>query len=117
MITDEMKKIIEENNLALATIRDNKPYVIVIGCVKVLSEDKIIITDNFMKNTPSNIKQNNNVGLVVWSGDLGYQMEGIAEYYPSGKYLDYVKKLKYNQSMPCKGSIVVKINSIKRLAG
>lgn len=116
MITKEIKQLIEENPLALATIKNNKPYVIVVAYVKVLS-NKIIITDNYMKNTKENIKENPNVALVVWNKDWqGYQINGTAEYFDKGKWLDFVKSLEENKGYPTKGAILVEIKEIKKLA-
>lgn len=117
MITQEIKKIIENNTIALSTCKNNEPYVIAVSCVKVTSETELIITDNFMKTTIDNIKQNNNVSLAVWNDNLGYQIRGLAEYYTLGKYLDYVQKIPENKGMPCKGAIIVKVNNIKKLLG
>ena len=47
-IDNEIKQMIEENALAFATINpDGKPNVIGVACVKVVSKNQIIITDNF----------------------------------------------------------------------
>lgn len=67
MITEEVKKIIEENAVAFATVdEDNKPNVIGVAYLKVVSENQIIITDNYMKQTKENLEKNNNVCLAVW---------------------------------------------------
>lgn len=112
-ITLKIKKIIESNPLAFATIRDNKPYVIGVACCKVLGDDKILITDNFMKSTIQNILENNNVALVVWSKRWeGYQFLGKAKYYQKGKWLDFVKKMKENKGLPAKGAIVIRVRKV-----
>ncbi|MBR9701735.1 pyridoxamine 5'-phosphate oxidase family protein [Candidatus Pacearchaeota archaeon] len=116
-VTSEVKKIIEENPLALATINENgEPYVIAVAYVK-LKDGKLIITNNYMTNTLKNINQNNKVSLAVWDKDwAGYQINGTATYFEEGKYFDIVKFIKENEGEPCKGAIVVEINKIKRLA-
>ena len=114
MITKDIKDMIENNSLSLATNMKGNPYVIVVGDVKVISKEEILIGDNYMKNTIDNIKNNNNVCLVVHNNKEGYQIKGNAHYYNSGKWLDKIKEI--HKGYPAKGAIIVKINEIKKLA-
>lgn len=120
-INEGMKKIIEENALGLATVdKNNKPHNIAVGFVRVISENELLISDNYFDETVNNIKNNANVSLVVWIQDwkencVGYELAGIAEYYPSGKYIEMIKKIPENKDAPCKGAILVKISKIKLL--
>jgi uncharacterized protein len=84
----EAQKIIEENPVVLATINSKgNPHVIAVALVKV-KDDKIIITNNYMKSTIENIKNNPNVSLAVWNKDCkGYRIDGKAEYYEQGNDL------------------------------
>ena len=85
-LTKNIKKIIEQNPVAFATIGNKKPYVICVASCKVVEGDKILITDNFMKTTVKNLLKNNNVALVVWNNRWeGYQFLGKAKYYNKGK--------------------------------
>ena len=112
-IVSSIKKIIEQNPLAFATIADKKPYVIGIASCKIVEGDKILITDNFMKTTVRNVLENNHVALVVWNKkEEGYQFLGKAKYYKEGKWLNYVKGLKENKGLPVKGAIIIKIEKI-----
>jgi uncharacterized pyridoxamine 5'-phosphate oxidase family protein len=114
MITADQKKLIEGNSIALATVNGEKPHVIAVASVKVV-EDKIIITDNYMKTTKDNIANNSNVSLAVWNNEWGLRVSGKAEYFSSGKWHDFVKALKENKGEPCKGAIVVTPSEIKEL--
>ena len=115
MMDDKIKKMIEENPMALATIdKSGNPYCIAIADVKIVSEDKILIGDNYMKITLENINQNKNVCLVVWDNNMeGYQFVGEAEYFKEGEWVDKVKEI--HKGYPAKGAIFVKINDIKKL--
>jgi len=114
-ISEEIKKIVEENPMALATIdNEGNPYCIVIACVKI-KDNKIVITNNYMNKTLKNIQDNNKVCLVVWDNNMnGYQFVGEAEYFEEGKWLDFVKAIEENKDEPCKGAIVIEINEIKK---
>jgi len=108
-----VKKIIEQNPLAFATIINKKPYVIGVASCKIIDTDKILITDNFMKTTVRNLLENNNIALVVWNKmEEGYQFLGKAKYYKKGKWLNYAKDLKENKGLPAKGAIVIKVLKI-----
>lgn len=118
MITSEIKKIIEENPVAFATIcKDGKPNVICVSTVKVVSKNQIIITDNYMKQTKENIERNNNICLAVWNKKetIGYKLLGNAEYSSSGKWKKFVEKLPENKGFPAKGAILITISKIIKL--
>ena len=117
MMNEEIKLIIEENAVALASIdADGNPYCIAVAYVKV-KDDKIVITANYMNTTLENIRNNPSVCLVVWNKDWkGYQIKGKAEYFNQGEWLDFVKAIPENRDEPCKGALVVEINSIKKLS-
>src|SRR3989344_420538 len=101
MITKEIKKLIEENPVALATVKENKPHVIVVADVKVIADNQILIGDNYMKTTANNIKENHNVSLVVYNNDEGWGFEGIADYFSEGKWFKKIKEI--HQGYPAKG--------------
>lgn len=115
-ITIEIKKIIEENPVAFATVADNKPNVIGVAYVKVISKDEVLVTDNYMKQTKDNLIRNNNICLAVWNKDWeGYKLIGTAQYMDKGKWFDYVKKMPENKGLPAKGAIIIKISEIIKL--
>ncbi|HCX45376.1 TPA: hypothetical protein DGT35_02115 [Patescibacteria group bacterium] len=114
-MNEEIKKIIEENPLALATInKKGEPDIIAVASVK-LKDNKIIITDNYMKTTIENIEYNPNISLVGWNKKMeGYNIRGIAEYFIKGAWIDYVKSIPENKDEPCKGAIVIEIKQYKK---
>lgn len=117
MIDAKVKEVLENNPVAFSTITDgNKPNVIAAAYVKVVKENQILITDNYMNETVSNIITNNNVCLAVWNKDWqGYKIIGMASYYTSGEWLDYVKRMPENKDLPTKGAILIDIEKIIKL--
>ena len=121
MINEGIKNMIENNALGLATIdNEGNPHNIAVAYVKVISKNQIIISDNYLKETLENIKVNNNVSLVVWAEKwkeacMGYELKGKAEYFTSGKWLEFIKKIPVNKDEPCKGAILITLNKIKPL--
>jgi len=117
IIDSKTKNIIENNPIALSTINpDGKPNVIAVACVKVVSKDKILITDNFMKQTRENILTNPNVCTAVWNKESkGYKFIGKATYHTIGKWKEHVKNMPENKGLAAKGAIIIKISKIIKL--
>jgi predicted pyridoxine 5'-phosphate oxidase superfamily flavin-nucleotide-binding protein len=113
VLTNEQIKIIEKNPCAISTItKDNKPYAIVVAYCKV-KDNKILITDNYMKNTKNNILNNNYLSLVVWNKDWkSLKIQGTVKYKIDGKEYNYIKNIDENKNDPCKGVLIFNIKSI-----
>lgn len=114
MKIEDIKEKLESSTIAVSTINNNKPHTIFILYPKI-SENKIIITDNYMKTTIENIKNNTNICLAFFQGEKGWRINGKAKYYSSGKWLEFVKNLKENKGLPAKGAIVVDVEEIREL--
>ena len=106
---------LKNKNIALASVgRDNCPHNIAVE-INDIRDNKIIITNNFMNTTIENIKSNPNVSLVFWENDEGIEIDGIVEYFDSGKWFDFVKELPENEEFDVKGAIVIEIKNIKKI--
>lgn len=116
-ITPKIKKLIEEHPLAFATVDvAGNPNVIAVACVKVVSKNQILITDNYMKQTKENLEKNNNVCLAVWAKDWsGYKLVGNAEYFTTGKWKRFVEQIPENKGLLAKGAILVTISKLIKL--
>ena len=114
MKLQDIQNKLEKSTIAVSTINKDKPHTIFILYPKII-DNKIIITDNYMKTTVENLKINQNICLAFFEGEKGWRIDGKARYYNSGKWLDYVKKLKENKGMPAKGAIVIEIEKINEL--
>jgi predicted pyridoxine 5'-phosphate oxidase superfamily flavin-nucleotide-binding protein len=114
----KIKKIIEKNPVVLATVLDKKfPNAVVVAFVKVISDKEILITDNYLNQTIKDLKQNNNVCLLVWNNKWeGYKIIGRAEYYRTGKWKRFVEMMKENKDLPAKGAILIKTEKIIKLS-
>lgn len=113
-ITPQVKKLIEQNPLALATVDSKgKPNVIGVAYVKVVADNKILVTDNYMKQTKENILKNKNVCLAVWDKKRkGYKLVGRAKYLTTGKWRKFVEEIPENKDEPAKGAILITIFQI-----
>ena len=115
MEINAIKNKLEKSVIAVASCDKNSaPHNIAVMYAKVI-DNKIIITNNFMKNTIENIKFNSKVSLVFWQGEEGWRIDGEAEYFDSGKWLEFVKKMKENEGLPARGAIIINPNKISKL--
>ncbi len=96
------------------------PHCIAVSFCKVI-DNKIIITDNFMVETPRNIMNNSNVAIAIYSRNWeencwGFELVGTAEYLREGKWIKFVKSLEENKGLPAKGAIVITVSKIRKLS-
>jgi predicted pyridoxine 5'-phosphate oxidase superfamily flavin-nucleotide-binding protein len=114
MNLSEIKLIIENNPVVLSTVMEgNKPNAIGVASVKVVLDDQILITDNYMNQTKEDIIKNNNVCVIVWDKELkGYKIIGKAEYFINGEWKKYVEQMPENNGLPAKGAILLKVDKI-----
>jgi hypothetical protein len=117
-ITEEMKEVIQEAKVfAVATAsKDGEPNVVPIAFGKMLSEDEILLVDNFMKKTMENLNTNPKVAVSVWkAGDSkGYQFKGDVRIETSGSnFDDGVKMVKAKEpKLNPKAVVIVEVKSI-----
>ena len=122
-ITEEMKEVVAKARTpVLATSTPNgKPNAVPIAFTKILSDDEILLMDNFMNKTRQNIDQNPMVAVSVWAIDApaGYQFKGKARIETSGEI--YEEGAKWVQSkMPQvapKAAIILKVDEIYMICG
>jgi uncharacterized protein len=114
MKIEDIKNKLERATIAVATIKEDKPHLIIIMYAKV-KDGRVIITNNFMKTTIDNLKINPYISIVFWEGEKGWRIDGKADYHDSGKWFDFVKKLKENKEFSPKGAIVINVEDIREL--
>jgi uncharacterized protein len=120
-LTSEMKEVAEKGRpFVIATASPSgEPNAVSITFAKIISDDEIILVDNFMKKTIQNIKANPRVSVLVWAKmdtgkSVGYQFKGEAGYERAGELFNSAvewTKSTAPQLNP-KGVVVVKIDSI-----
>ncbi len=96
--------------MVLATIsRDNNPHAIIVLSLGLIDE-KLLIGACLMKATLKNIRNNNQVALVVKYNSEYYRLKGKAQIHSSGKYFNLAYK-KSNPPMP-KYAILIDIKEV-----
>jgi predicted pyridoxine 5'-phosphate oxidase superfamily flavin-nucleotide-binding protein len=117
-ITREMQEMIAKvRTPSIATAsRDGKPNVVPIAFTKVISEDEIMLMDNYMNKTRANIEDNPMVAISVWNLEehMGYQFKGKARIETTGTLFEegiqWVKSRR-PQTNP-RAAIIIKVDEI-----
>ena len=115
IINPQIKKVIEENVIAFATIDSNgNPNVVALACCKVVGNNLVLLSDNYMNKTRSNLLQNKICAFAVWTKDekKGYQLKGFAEYLTSGNWKDKVDKDPDNDGLAHKAAVLFTVEEI-----
>lgn len=117
----EFKELIDGKPMHIASVnKENNPNLAVASDVKVIDNDKIIISVNEMVNTQNNIQYNPNVVLTVFDEDYkGLRMFGKAKFYENGEYYDICEKTFFSNgevspfgATKPKGAIVITISNV-----
>ena len=119
----DYQNLIENNPINIATVnKDNKPNLAIASNVRVIEENKLVISVNEMKNTPNNIIRNPNIVITVFNKEWkGLRLFGEAKFYTSGEYCDFCYETFYKGRISPigltrpKGAIVVEINKLEEL--
>ncbi len=121
-ITPDIKSLLEKSIVALGTVdRDNRPNVIAVACCKVVSDNQVLITDNFFNKTQQNLSTNQNISLAFWdpvdgSNNQGYQLKGTAQYLTTGEWKQRIDQDPDNAGLAHKAAVLVTITEIWDLA-
>lgn len=120
-IDKKLKNLLEKNALAFATVsKRGYPHCITVSNLKVISKNRILIGNRYMVETVGNIQRNNKIALTIWSKDwrkksVGYELQGTAKYFTSGKWKKLFEKKHKGTSIKIKGVILITIFKIKEL--
>ncbi len=117
-LTSEIKEAFHKMKIfPVATAsKDGVPNVAPIGIVELVSDDTIWITDNFMKKTLDNLKENPKIAMYIWGPEIKgcYQIKGTASIKTQGKEYEEMKMKinKKNPALPARSLVIVKIGEV-----
>jgi len=123
-MTDRMKEMFEKLPavvLATATA-DGTPNAVAVGAKKIIDDETILISDQFLNKTLANLKANPKVAVSFWEGHEGYQFKGSVTIETSGERFEetarWIEDLGNKVGFPLKskGAVIVSIEEIYGLA-
>ena len=123
-MTDRMKELFEKvGAVALGTSTlDGTPNVVPVGAKKIINDETILISDQFLNKTLSNMKSNPRVSVTYWEGHEGYQLKGTITIETSGTRYEetaqWIEELGAKAGFPLKskGVVILKIEEIYGVA-
>ncbi|HJX30254.1 MAG TPA: pyridoxamine 5'-phosphate oxidase family protein [Thermodesulfobacteriota bacterium] len=119
-MNQRVKEIFEKQEtvvLATAT-KDGVPNVVPVSAKKIINDETILISDQFLNKTLKNLHANPHAAITVWDKLEGYQLKGTVTVETSGvrfeetaQWIDDLGK-KLNLPIKSKGAIIVKLTEI-----
>lgn len=119
-MTERMKALFEKVPTAVLSTatRDGVPNAVPVGAKKVIDDETILISDQFLNKTLENMKANPTVAVTWWEGHEGYQLKGSVTIETSGKRYEatarWIEDLGARAGFPLvsKGAVIVHIDAI-----
>jgi len=104
----------EEYHQFATSSNDGKPNISNIGAKYIRDDGKIVIVDNFMKKTISNLQENSEIAILIRREKESYQIKGTARYLTTGdEYNDAYTWMKAKgDKYPAKGAVIITIDSV-----
>ena len=123
-MTDRMKELFDKVRpvvLSTASI-DGIPNAVPVGAKKIIDDETILISDQFLNKTLANMKANPKVAVTYWEGREGYQLKGTVTIETTGQRYEetakWIEEMSNKAGFPLKSkaAIILKIEEIFAIA-
>ena len=119
-MTERMQELFKKVPAAVLTTAtlDGTPNAVPVGAKKIIDDETILISDQFLNKTLSNMKSNPKVAVTFWEGHEGYQLKGSITIETSGARFEetakWIEELGNKAGFPLKskGAVIMKIEAI-----
>lgn len=119
-LTERMKEILnKQETITIATAtKEGIPNSVPVSAKKVLDDETILISDQFMGKTLDNLKANPYISFSFWDGFEGYQVKGSVSIETSGKRFEetaqWIEGIGKQIGVPLKskGALIVSVKEI-----
>lgn len=103
-----------EGPVVLTTVDSNRvPNTVYVSCVKKISDDRIVIADNKMNKTRTNILAGSTASLLyITKEKRAFQLKGSLEYKTSGAEFDGMKNGWLDKKFPGYAAVVFHIEEV-----
>jgi len=101
---------------------DGKPNSVPIGSKKIIDNETVLFSDQFLNKTLANMKANPQVAVTFWEGYEGYQLKGTVTIETSGQRFEetaaWIEDLGNQIGFPLKskGAVILNIEEIYAVA-
>jgi predicted pyridoxine 5'-phosphate oxidase superfamily flavin-nucleotide-binding protein len=119
-MTDRIKKLFDKVPTAVLSTAslEGAPNSVPIGSKKIIDDETVLFSDQFMNKTLANMKSNPKVAVAFWEGQEGYQLKGSVIIETSGARFEetaaWIEDLgnKIGFPLKSKGAIILSIEEI-----
>lgn len=119
-MTERMQELFKNVKTAVLSTAssDGIPNAVPVGAKKIIDGETILISDQFLNKTLSNMKANPNVAVTFWDGHEGYQVKGTVTIETTGPRFEetarWIDEMSHKTGMPLKskGAVILKIREI-----
>jgi len=119
-MTERMQELFKKVPAAVLTTAtlDGTPNAVPVGAKKMIDDETILISDQFLNKTLANMKSNPKVAVTFWEGHEGYQLKGSITIETSGARFEetakWIEELGNKAGFPLKskGAVIMKIEAI-----
>ncbi|UCH08876.1 MAG: pyridoxamine 5'-phosphate oxidase family protein [Deltaproteobacteria bacterium] len=119
-LNQRMKEIFEkQKTIALATAtKEGIPNVVPVGMKKIIDDETILISDQYLNKTLKNMEANHRVAIAIWDKSEGYQIKGTVSTEMSGPRFEETARWveergkSINKPLRSKGALILKITEI-----
>ncbi len=119
-MTERMKELFEKvETVSLGTSTpDGTPNTVPIGAKKIIDDETVLVSDQFLNKTLANLKSNPKASVSYWEGTEGYQLKGTVTVETSGERYEetarWIEELGNRVGFPLKskGVLILKIEEI-----
>ena len=115
-LTEDIKEsLISVKTIYLATCsRDGIPNVAPMGAFKLLDDETLLISDQYMNKTLKNVMSNPHAAITYWGEKGGFQIKGTISVHTNDQvFKDNVEWMKIRMpKLTPKGALVMKITDV-----
>jgi len=119
-MTERMQEVFDKvRTVVLATATpDGMPNAVPVGAKKIIDDETILISDQFLNKTLANMKANPRVSVTFWEGAEGYQLKGTVIIETTGQRFEetarWIEERSSKTGFPLqsKGAVIMKIDEI-----
>jgi len=117
-LTADMKEAFSKMKVfSVATAsKDGTPNVVPLAMVRLVDDETIWITDNFMNKSMSNLRVNPKVAIYIWGPEIKgcFQIKGVTSIKNSGPEYEEMKAdiNRKRPELPARSLVIVKITEV-----
>ena len=123
-MTERMKELFDKvPTVVLATVsEEGTPNAVPVGAKKIIDDETILMSDQFLNKTLANMKANPRVAVTFWEGHEGYQLKGSVTIETSGQRFEdtarWIDEKSRESGVPrkSKGAVILRIEEIYGVA-